>query len=475
MKYVLFFLVCCALTAHGAPPYSGTSFLDADIMTSDGPSTFASIAYTGQGDRTVYDRRVSDWITISAYLFDIVYSDGIETEAQVNPEFGSQAAALEIAEFYAREVGRLPKVLRVDVDALWIHEGNEAFGGGNDSILIHKEKGDEYISGGWLHEILLHEAAHTSLDTAYYASSEWPAAQSSDPEYISTYARDNPNREDVAESIVPYIAIRYLSDRISAEMKSTIETTMPARIDVFDEMISSDDMAPIVAAAADLKAFNETMFLMTNSVSSNVSTLHILNSSNSEQSYVGTLYNGAGEQQGSANIALSSVATPAMGRLKLTAGDLEMLFGVAAWSGPAMLEVGSDGEFHLMAKLLSPSGLVSNTNCVRESEVHNIEGADSENLTFVRFINTSTTDLTDITATLYDEGGNVIGPSTVIIDSLVAKQQVWLNRNHISDFFSTWNGEATLKIDSTSDNLKLLNLNYVNGETFFNFSCYEGN
>ena len=37
----------------------------------------------------------------------------------------------------------------------------------------------------------------------------------------------------------------------------------------------------------------------------------------------------------------------------------------------------------------------------------------------------------------------------------------------------TWKGTASLKIDNADDNLRLLNLHYINSETFFNFSCYE--
>jgi len=37
----------------------------------------------------------------------------------------------------------------------------------------------------------------------------------------------------------------------------------------------------------------------------------------------------------------------------------------------------------------------------------------------------------------------------------------------------TWNGTASLKINNADTNLRLLNLNFINSETFFNFSCYE--
>ena len=36
-------------------------------------STFENIEYSGQGWRTMYDRRVNDWIYVHAYLFDTYY------------------------------------------------------------------------------------------------------------------------------------------------------------------------------------------------------------------------------------------------------------------------------------------------------------------------------------------------------------------------------------------------------------------
>ena len=144
------------------------------------------------------------------------------------------------------------------------------------------------------------------------------------------------------------------------------------------------------------------------------------------------------------------------------------------WNGPAMLEVKGTGDFELMTKLRSPSGLISNTNCVRRGEVHNIEGFDSPDTTFVRFINTGDTTMTNIIGTLYDASGNVVGAaSQELLSALGAKQQAWLNRNQMQTIFDgTWNGEALLSVEA-GDDLRLLNLNYINSETFFNFSCYE--
>jgi hypothetical protein len=191
----------------------------------------------------MYDRRVSDWITVEAFLFDVTFDDGLSTEVQVNPEFGDVAAALAEAETYAEVIGRLPTVLRSEVETVWIHQGTELFGGGNNNLLIHIGQAANYVSDGILEETLVHEATHTSLDPTHASAPGWLAAQRADGTYISTYARDYPTREDLAETFLPYLAVRYRSDRIPARMAALILETIPNRIAYLDAQ--SFDMHPI--------------------------------------------------------------------------------------------------------------------------------------------------------------------------------------------------------------------------------------
>jgi hypothetical protein len=178
----------------------------------------------------MFDRRVNRFISVSAFLFDATFSIGLSAEIQVNSEFGSAEAAMVEADKYAIEIGRLPTALRTDVRTVWIHRGVEPFGGGNNNLLIHTGQGEQYAQNGWLEEVFVHEAAHTSLDAAHASSSGWLAAQDADPNFISTYARDNPTREDVAESFLPFLAVRYRPDRISQATANTINSTIPNRI-----------------------------------------------------------------------------------------------------------------------------------------------------------------------------------------------------------------------------------------------------
>ena len=115
-----------------------------------------------------------------------------------------------------------------------IHKGTQPFGGGNNNLLIHTGQADLYVADGILEEAFVHEAVHTSLDAAHAYASGWRAAQSADGTFISTYARDFPDREDVAESFVTYLAVRYRSDRISESVANTILQTIPNRIEYLD-------------------------------------------------------------------------------------------------------------------------------------------------------------------------------------------------------------------------------------------------
>jgi len=229
ISLILFTIPCVA------QPFDGTIFLDPDIITDSDKTTFVSLSNTGQAARTMFDRRVDDWITVTPFLFNAKFDDGLSIEVQVNPEFkDSQTAEIEALK-YAKVIGRLPTALRIDVETVWIHKGIKPFGGGNNNLLIHTGQSTLYENDGILEETLVHEASHTSLDAKHSASSGWVSAKESDGDFISTYARENPNREDIAETFLLYMAIRYRSDRINQSLEDKILETIPNRIKYFDK------------------------------------------------------------------------------------------------------------------------------------------------------------------------------------------------------------------------------------------------
>ena len=219
-----------------SPPFKGTIFIDSNIVLESDPTTYIKLEYNGIETRVMYDRRAEDWLTMDPYLFMAYYDDGLTIEIQVNPEFGNINEAKIQADKYAPIIGQLTTELRKDVKTVWIHRGLKPFGGGNNNLLIHTDwAAKHYEEQGILEETIIHEASHTSLDSLHANSPGWLKAQKSDCKFISSYAEENPIREDISESYLPYFAIRYRPERIRKSLKDSIENAIPNRIKYFDQ------------------------------------------------------------------------------------------------------------------------------------------------------------------------------------------------------------------------------------------------
>ena len=225
----------------GAPPHSGTVFFSSRVIEPSDSTRLGSITYAGRGERRVFDRRPDTWITIDAYLFDVRYA-GQVVEFRVNPEFGSKEAARAEVETYAPALGQMPAVLLSAITHVDINAGDEKWGGPSNGILMHTDRGKDYIRRGVMEEAIVHEAAHAALDMSHSDSPGWRAAQEADGVFISTYARDHPRREDIAESFLAYLAVRYQPDRLTAVERTVILRTIPNRLIYFDEQ--GFDMSP---------------------------------------------------------------------------------------------------------------------------------------------------------------------------------------------------------------------------------------
>jgi hypothetical protein len=222
-------------TAVAEPPYHGTIFLESKIITADDPTAFKNLIFAESGQRRMYDRRTEKFALFDVWLFTAEFTDSSSIEVQVNREFSREEAEAE-ASYYLPAIGRIPQVLRSKVETVWIHKGDKPFGGGNNNLLIHVEQGKAYTRDGILEETFVHEASHTSLDDLHARAPAWLEAQQLDGEFISRYAKDNPSREDIAESYLLHFAVRHRPDRISAELKSIVEKTIPHRLKYFDSL-----------------------------------------------------------------------------------------------------------------------------------------------------------------------------------------------------------------------------------------------
>ena len=220
----------------------GTIFIAPNTITDNDPTSFKRLISLGTGTKNLYDRRTDAWSDIDVHIFTAEFNDtSNKIEVRVNGEFDAKTASKE-ADKHLRAVGQLPFVLKEKLKTVSIHKGNSDYGGGGFDLLIHTGRTAEYVEKGILTETLIHETVHAVFDDAYANDEKWKAAQKKDSVFISDYARDNPDREDLAESFLPFLMVKYRPDRIDKKMKDLIERTIPNRIAFLDSL--NLDMQP---------------------------------------------------------------------------------------------------------------------------------------------------------------------------------------------------------------------------------------
>lgn len=233
----------------GRPPFGGTVWISPDVISPADPTSLRGVTYAGRGLREFWDRPAERWVTIDVYRFDVRYAV-VQLEFQVHPDFGSvEAARLEV-DTYAPVLGRLPAALLAGAREVEITAVDEVLQGNEAGIFhVYTGAGEELIRNGFLEEVFFHEGAHASLDRVHRDAAGWRTAQQQDDGvFISTYARDHPQREDVAESILPYFAVRYRPERLTDADRLAILTAIPNRLAYFDEQ--GLDMSPYTATAS---------------------------------------------------------------------------------------------------------------------------------------------------------------------------------------------------------------------------------
>lgn len=85
---------------------------------------------------------------------------------------------------------------------------------------------------------MFHEAVHTSLDDLHVSEPEWIEAQAADDAFLTSYAAQNPGREDLAETALYAWALQHHPDRISEADEAAWRELVPARLDYIESILS---------------------------------------------------------------------------------------------------------------------------------------------------------------------------------------------------------------------------------------------
>ena len=229
------------------PPFKNIENIDPDVIRSTDKSALVRVKAKGMERREVYDRRLADPDTntrteglqvvgsTSVYLFDAQFSDGLSTEILVNTEVGNPTTAMDHARKYARIAGQMPTFLRNNLKTMTIHKADLKIGANQRTILIYTKHAEDIAERGFLEEVIYREGVHNSLDIQIRSDPKWQDAQEADGGFVSIYAQRNPTQEDIAESFVAWVIVRFRRARVHPTALDLIEKSIPNRLKYFDE------------------------------------------------------------------------------------------------------------------------------------------------------------------------------------------------------------------------------------------------
>ena len=244
MTFLIFFVIGAlflipTVVSGDEYPYDSTADTVFDIIREDDPSTFLCLDYRGRETRQMWDKRQNNEFYLNVFLFRAHFSEGPTLDIILNPEFQTENEARTEAMRYAKGLGQLPMILRQGIRQFGIHKGDKGFHGGPGKIFMYQDKASLRITQRHLEESIMHESVHASLDAAYARSSVWRAAQSSDDAFVTRYAAEHPDQEDLAESVLFAYGLLFHPGRIPPVDSEVIAAIMPARIATISEIFAS--------------------------------------------------------------------------------------------------------------------------------------------------------------------------------------------------------------------------------------------
>ena len=226
------------------PPFGGTMWDLPDLIKSSDYTIYSTSSYQGIETRLFYDKSIPDFINYPAHVYKVNFGDNLSIDFEIYTEFTLEEAG-NIEQKYAPLIGQLGKDLRRNIKSFEFLKGEEVASAQRTddlnyaNITFHTDwltLVETRFSGDRTEELLIHESAHLSIDPYVYGQQGWTDAVNLDGNYLSTYAKDNPNSEDIAETFQAYIAVKYFPDRISNSLRDTILSVCLNRFKYFDSL-----------------------------------------------------------------------------------------------------------------------------------------------------------------------------------------------------------------------------------------------
>lgn len=242
LKCLLFAALTSTTLRAGDPLYPNSVVSnDIDFILSTDPDSFSSLAYIGQQKKEMPDKRGGGLFDNSAYVFETSFEGGKKIGVWCHSDFGSKEEAQKYADKLCPRLGKLPGVMRDMLDHVVIHKGNEtAFAETNGHFFVlYSENMDARISTHDLEETVFHESVHASIQSTYKNNQEWKQAQNTDPSFVTDYAKQKVDLEDMPESALFAYTLIVHPGRLSADIEKWLNTNIPNRIAFFRKIFDT--------------------------------------------------------------------------------------------------------------------------------------------------------------------------------------------------------------------------------------------
>lgn len=218
----------------------GTEF---DFILDSDPSTFTCLEFAGRRAREMPDKTRPGPLVQEAFVFVAHFEDGTRVDVAIDVDFETEANARAEALRYAPRLGKLPTALRRGVERVVVHRGEEDATAFSDVglMVLYSDNATKRIATHDLEETIFHESVHAAWDAAHARSAEWRAAQDADGAFVTEYARENPDGEDLAESALFAYALIHHPGRIPAAEADAIMGAIPARLSFVEGLLPPEE------------------------------------------------------------------------------------------------------------------------------------------------------------------------------------------------------------------------------------------
>ena len=206
-----------------------------DFITADDPSAFESLRFHMRDRREMPDKRKDQLFDEGTFVFEAIFSDGTALEIWAHSEFGTTEDAAHYAQMVTDPLGKLPSAMRRGLSHVVINKGDEtAFGEDKGHFFVlYSENMDTRVSNHDLEETVFHESVHATLDLHHADGADWLAAQRADNEFITEYAANNPDGEDLAETALFAVTLLKHPGRLPSDVESWMASNIPNRLNYF--------------------------------------------------------------------------------------------------------------------------------------------------------------------------------------------------------------------------------------------------